>query len=161
MLYRVFDLPEELRARLRAKRAKAAATTAEVVQTATADCLPKLVTALRELGFRADGTTRPALVCHGQHRNTRCDTRDVGKRRADVLGLATNCPHPRPLSRTRARGAFFNRPHRGPLPAGEGTFCKSGWERIRTPGGLSPTAVFKTAALDHSATHPKLFHLER
>ncbi len=25
---------------------------------------------------------------------------------------------------------------------------------IRTPGGLSPTAVFKTAALDHSATHP-------
>ena len=30
----------------------------------------------------------------------------------------------------------------------------SGWERIRTPGGLSPTAVFKTAALDHSATHP-------
>ncbi len=31
---------------------------------------------------------------------------------------------------------------------------ESGWERIRTPGGLSPTAVFKTAALDHSATHP-------
>jgi hypothetical protein len=37
VLYRVFDLPEELRTRLRAKRAKAAATTAEVVQTATAD----------------------------------------------------------------------------------------------------------------------------
>jgi len=31
----------------------------------------------------------------------------------------------------------------------------SGWVGIRTPGGLSPTAVFKTAALDHSATHPK------
>ena len=30
----------------------------------------------------------------------------------------------------------------------------NGWERIRTPGGLSPSAVFKTAALDHSATHP-------
>ena len=30
----------------------------------------------------------------------------------------------------------------------------SGWGGIRTPGGLSPTAVFKTAALDHSATHP-------
>lgn len=30
-----------------------------------------------------------------------------------------------------------------------------GWGGIRTPGGLSPTAVFKTAALDHSATHPK------
>ena len=31
----------------------------------------------------------------------------------------------------------------------------SGWGGIRTPGGLSPTAVFKTAALDHSATHPE------
>jgi len=30
----------------------------------------------------------------------------------------------------------------------------SGWGGIRTPGGLTPTAVFKTAALDHSATHP-------
>ena len=27
---------------------------------------------------------------------------------------------------------------------------------IRTPGGLSPTAVFKTAAIDHSATPPAL-----
>jgi hypothetical protein len=33
-------------------------------------------------------------------------------------------------------------------------FVESGWEGIRTPGRLSPTAVFKTAALDHSATHP-------
>jgi hypothetical protein len=33
---------------------------------------------------------------------------------------------------------------------------KNGWGGIRTPGGLSPTAVFKTAALDHSATHPGL-----
>jgi hypothetical protein len=54
VLYRVYDLPEELRTRLRAKRAKAAATTAEVVQAATADCLPRLVTALRELAFRQD-----------------------------------------------------------------------------------------------------------
>jgi hypothetical protein len=30
-----------------------------------------------------------------------------------------------------------------------------GWGGIRTPGRLSPTAVFKTAALDHSATHPR------
>ncbi|MEN6365389.1 MAG: hypothetical protein ABFC88_01065, partial [Thermoguttaceae bacterium] len=58
--YRVFDLPEELRTRLRAKRAKAAATTAQVVQTAMADCLPKLVATLRELGFRGDAKTRPA-----------------------------------------------------------------------------------------------------
>jgi hypothetical protein len=60
VLYRVYDLPEELRTRLRAKRAKAAATTAEVVQTATADTLPKLVATLHELGFRGDGKTRPA-----------------------------------------------------------------------------------------------------
>ena len=31
---------------------------------------------------------------------------------------------------------------------------QSGWDRIRTCGGLSPSAVFKTAAFDHSATHP-------
>ena len=29
--------------------------------------------------------------------------------------------------------------------------------RIRTPGGVSPTVVFKTTALDHSATHPDMF----
>jgi hypothetical protein len=45
---------------LRAKTAKAAATTAEVVQVAMADSLPKRVAALRELGFRGDGKTRPA-----------------------------------------------------------------------------------------------------
>ena len=32
----------------------------------------------------------------------------------------------------------------------------SGWGGIRTPGGPSPTAVFKTAPLDHSGTHPVL-----
>ena len=30
----------------------------------------------------------------------------------------------------------------------------SGWGGIRTPGTRTRTAVFKTAALDHSATHP-------
>ncbi len=35
----------------------------------------------------------------------------------------------------------------------------SGWGGIRTPGGISPTAVFKTAAIDHSATHPKALYL--
>ena len=29
-----------------------------------------------------------------------------------------------------------------------------GWGEIRTHGELAPTAVFKTAALNHSATHP-------
>ncbi len=33
----------------------------------------------------------------------------------------------------------------------------SGWGGIRTPGARKGSAVFKTAALDHSATHPKMF----
>lgn len=35
-----------------------------------------------------------------------------------------------------------------------GALC--GWSRIRTRGGLSPTLVFKTRALNHSAIHPYL-----
>ena len=31
-----------------------------------------------------------------------------------------------------------------------------GWGGIRTPGGVAPTTVFKTVAIDRSATHPKL-----
>ena len=31
----------------------------------------------------------------------------------------------------------------------------SGWGGIRTHGGVSPTPVFKTGALNHSATHPE------
>ena len=31
-----------------------------------------------------------------------------------------------------------------------------GWGGIRTPGGHEPTPVFKTGALNHSATHPCL-----
>ncbi len=33
---------------------------------------------------------------------------------------------------------------------------KGGWGGIRTPGTVSRTAVFKTAAFNHSATHPTL-----
>ena len=36
----------------------------------------------------------------------------------------------------------------------ESVQAKCGWGGIRTPGSLSTTAVFKTAALNHSATHP-------
>ena len=32
--------------------------------------------------------------------------------------------------------------------------AKSGWAGIRTQGTRKGTAVFKTAAFDHSATHP-------
>ena len=35
-------------------------------------------------------------------------------------------------------------------------FIPGGWGGIRTPGGVAPTAVFKTVAFDRSATHPKL-----
>ena len=59
------------------------------------------------------------------------------------------------------------RPYRHALAATENCDCqephksqesahlKGGWGGIRTPGSLSTTAVFKTAALNHSATHPK------
>ena len=36
----------------------------------------------------------------------------------------------------------------------DGLVQLGGWGGIRTHGGLAPTAVFKTAALNHSATHP-------
>ncbi len=39
-------------------------------------------------------------------------------------------------------------------PAPKSAQTYSGWGGIRTPGGLAPSAVFKTAALVHSATHP-------
>ena len=32
-----------------------------------------------------------------------------------------------------------------------------GWGGIRTHGGRKPTAVFRTAALNHSATHPEAY----
>ena len=37
-------------------------------------------------------------------------------------------------------------------------FITGGWGGIRTPGGVAPTTVFKTVAIDRSATHPKLHH---
>jgi len=35
-----------------------------------------------------------------------------------------------------------------------GSGVGGGWGGIRTHGGVSPTLVFKTRALSHSATHP-------
>ena len=43
--------------------------------------------------------------------------------------------------------------HRDPARAGGG-LGDGGWGGIRTHGALARTAVFKTAALNHSATHP-------
>lgn len=63
MLYRVYDLPESLRTKLKTKRAKAAATMSEVVQAAMVDSLPKIVDALNRTGFSSDGEpTRPARI---------------------------------------------------------------------------------------------------
>ena len=38
-----------------------------------------------------------------------------------------------------------------------GKFVCGGWGGIRTHGERKPTAVFKTAALNHSATHPEAY----
>jgi hypothetical protein len=38
--------------------------------------------------------------------------------------------------------------------SGPRQFVGGGWGGIRTPGGREPTPVFKTGALNHSATHP-------
>ncbi len=38
--------------------------------------------------------------------------------------------------------------------SGMDTEAFGGWGGIRTPGRREPPPVFKTGALDHSATHP-------
>ena len=55
-------------------------------------------------------------------------------------------------------GGFSSAPpiHKIKRPAGACLFY-GGWGGIRTPGGVAPTTVFKTVAIDRSATHPKLF----
>lgn len=63
MLYRVYDLPESLRTKLKAKRTKAEATTSEIVQMALTESLPKIVEALTQTGFSFDGESRrPARI---------------------------------------------------------------------------------------------------
>ncbi len=52
------------------------------------------------------------------------------------------CSSSNPSTKTKSAQGRFN-------------FC-GGWGGIRTPGGLAPSTVFKTAAFDRSATHPKL-----
>lgn len=38
--------------------------------------------------------------------------------------------------------------------APKGELFNGGWGEIRTHGGVTPTPVFKTGALNHSTTHP-------
>jgi hypothetical protein len=63
VLYRVYDLPEGLRTKLKAKRAKASATTSQIVQVATEESLPIIVDTLKQIGFSFNGeATRPARI---------------------------------------------------------------------------------------------------
>lgn len=60
---------------------------------------------------------------------------------------------PSPI-KTAGNGAKKN------IPRGYHGMCHipGGWGGIRTPGGVAPTTVFKTVAIDRSATHPELHH---
>src|SRR5262249_47770097 len=52
-----------------------------------------------------------------------------------------------------ARRRALSRASIGSIPSSR--CCRSGgWGGIRTPGEREPTPVFKTGALNHSATHP-------
>src|SRR5262245_20613332 len=65
---------------------------------------------------------------------------------------------------TKASPSLLREPGRGlylgdfcacwPTWADTGRLGSGGWGGIRTPGGREPTPVFKTGALNHSATHP-------
>jgi hypothetical protein len=62
-IYRVYRLPEDLRAKLKARRIKFHATTAQVLQNAIDEALPRLVSELKALGFGFDGVKkRPARL---------------------------------------------------------------------------------------------------
>lgn len=58
------------------------------------------------------------------------------------------------MSKNAGNGAKKN------IPRGYHGMCHipGGWGGIRTPGGVAPTTVFKTVAIDRSATHPELHH---
>ena len=89
---------------------------------------------------------------------------------ADGEGLISLCPIPLAKShfvgpvlfhlfaagRTPVSGVLIRPPQtKIKHPQGVFNFC-GGWWGIRTPGGVAPTTVFKTAAFDRSANHPKL-----
>ncbi len=85
------------------------------------------------------GTPRsPAAAASPAHRPGRC------------RGRAS----PRPTAARRARTDPPSRTCQSP-PRPSHSLRKTGQGGIRTHGGLAPTAVFKTAALNHSATCPR------
>lgn len=75
-------------------------------------------------------------------------TRETVQHPAEQGHLATYTDAPRETRGCRHAFAARTAPFRA---AGD---TPDGWGGIRTPGTRTGTAVFKTAALDHSATHP-------
>ena len=59
-VYRVYRLPEDLRKRVRAKREKHNVTLQSVIEAATTESLPKIVAALKTMGFGFDGKKQVA-----------------------------------------------------------------------------------------------------
>ena len=61
-VYRVYRLPEDLRKRVTAKREKANVTLQSVIEAATTESLPKIVSTLKTMGMGFDGKKRPARL---------------------------------------------------------------------------------------------------
>ena len=90
----------------------------------------------------------------GQHRYRRCDRpfeEEALQDRDVALGFATAGL---PAVALGARETARLRQGSGGQPSPESRAKAGGEEGIRTPGSLSTSTVFKTAALNHSATSP-------
>jgi hypothetical protein len=61
-VYRVYRLPEPLRKQIRAKREKANVTLQAVIEAASLESLPKIVSTLKTMGLGFDGKKRPARL---------------------------------------------------------------------------------------------------
>ena len=93
---------------------------------------------------RFDSSEIPEISRAAQrHSGCSFDSHDFGK-----PATITHTPAP-PRANTGAR-----RMHGFIVVSDTGCMAAGGWGGIRTPGGREPTPVFKTGALNHSATHP-------
>ena len=61
VIYRVYHLPESLRAKMKIKRGTTA-TTSEIVHQAITESLPKVVDTFQQIGFRHNEKKRPARL---------------------------------------------------------------------------------------------------
>src|SRR5262249_9359003 len=90
---------------------------------------------------------RPAALLPNDRRTLRPSAGRTGEAESEA---ATGRTGPQPVARRTGEVRFCREKRR---PAA-GCDPQGGWGGIRTHGGVSPTAVFKTAALNRSATHP-------